>query len=327
MKSSLLKDEKTTKIERAKEIGNVIMALYIIGDFLKETRQRKGYTQEEVSFGICTTASLSRIENGVQTPSRYMLDKLLERLGMENNVFNIFVNKDEMEFYETMQTMSRNITDGDMVELEKQIKRLEKMTKNSTEIEKQSWFWAKGVLLQKQGGSTEEVMELFMRAIHITLPIFDGKTPLKNNLLTFDEIIIINSIAILYAKDGKMSEAMKIGYWLMDYMEERMCDGKMKMKKYPAIVYDLSNWLGKTGRFQDALEVTEKGINYCIKYGNLVALPLLLFNKACSLAELNEKEQAKEYFTQSIVVFQTMMKYDRAQMAIDCCKNQYGIEI
>ena len=303
------------------------MALYIIGDFLKETRQRKGYTQEEVSFGICTTASLSRIENGVQTPSRYMLDKLLERLGMENNVFNIFVNKDEMEFYETMQTMSRNITDGDMVELEKQIKRLEKMTKNAPEIEKQSWFWAKGVLLQKQGGSTEEVMELFMQAIHITLPIFDGKTPLRTNLLTFDEIIIINSIAILYAKEGKMSEAMKIGYWLMDYMEERMCDGKIKMKKYPAIVYDLSNWLGKTGRFQDALEVTEKGIKYCIKYGNLVALPLLLFNKACSLAELSEKEQAKEYFTQSIVIFQTMKKYDRAQMAIDRCKNHYHIEL
>lgn len=303
------------------------MALYIIGDFLKETRLRKGYTQEEVSFGICTTASLSRIENGVQTPSRYMLDKLLERLGMENNVFNNFVNKDEMEFYEAMQLMSRNITDGDVKELEKQIERLEKMTKNALEIEKQCLIWAKGVLVLQQGGSKEVAMELLMKAIHITLPMFDGKTPLKNNLLTFDEIIIINSIAILYAKEGKMTEAMKLGYWLMDYMTERIDDGKMKMEKYPAIVFDLSNWLGKTGRFQDALEVADKGINYCIEFGNLVALPLLLFNKACSLAELNDKEHAKEYFTQSIVIFQAMKKHNKAQMAIDWCKNHYHIEL
>lgn len=38
------------------------MAVYVVGDFLRETRIRKGYTQEEVSYGICTPASLSRIE-------------------------------------------------------------------------------------------------------------------------------------------------------------------------------------------------------------------------------------------------------------------------
>ena len=63
------------------------MATYVIGDFIRETRIRKGYTQEEVSYGICTPASLSRIENGMQTPGRYILDKLMERLGMENSVF------------------------------------------------------------------------------------------------------------------------------------------------------------------------------------------------------------------------------------------------
>ena len=73
------------------------MATYVIGDYIREIRLRKGYTQEDVSFGICTSATLSRIENGAQTPGRYILDKLMERLGMENSVFNIFVSKEEME--------------------------------------------------------------------------------------------------------------------------------------------------------------------------------------------------------------------------------------
>ena len=50
------------------------MAVYVVGDFLRETRLRKGYTQEEVSYGICTPASLSRIENGAQKPGRLILD-------------------------------------------------------------------------------------------------------------------------------------------------------------------------------------------------------------------------------------------------------------
>lgn len=92
------------------------MATYIIGDFIRETRIRKGYTQEEVSYGICTPASLSRIENGMQAPGRYILDKLMERLGMENSVFNVFVSKEEMELYERVQEMVRNMADGNFEE-------------------------------------------------------------------------------------------------------------------------------------------------------------------------------------------------------------------
>ena len=39
------------------------MAVYVVGDFLRETRLRKGYTQEEVSYGLCKPASVSRIDN------------------------------------------------------------------------------------------------------------------------------------------------------------------------------------------------------------------------------------------------------------------------
>lgn len=44
------------------------MSNYLIGDYIRDTRLRRGYTQEQLSFGICTTASLSRIETGAQAP-------------------------------------------------------------------------------------------------------------------------------------------------------------------------------------------------------------------------------------------------------------------
>ena len=303
------------------------MALYVVGDFFREARMRKGYTQEEVSFGICTPASLSRIENGVQTPGRCVLDKLMERLGMENNAFNLFVSKEEMELYEAIQQMTRNIADGDFVELEKQIQKVETLLGDAAELERQYLNFAKAELLRKKGGTSEEVMELLMEAIHITIPQFDGKKTLENNLLTFDEIMIINCIAVQYAEDNQVMAALRLGYWLKEYMEQKMIDGKLRTAKYPAIVYNMSNWLAKIGEHEDALKIAEEGVDFCVKYGNLMALPLLVFNKACSLAELGRKDEAKKFFTQSVVIFETMKQYDRVQTATDWCKEHYQIEI
>ena len=76
-------------------------------------------------------------------------------------------------------------------------------------------------------------MEMFMSAIHMTLPNFDGVTPNGNNLLTFHEIAIIDNIAILYAKQKMMKEALGLGYWLKEYMEKTFIDGKEKAARYP----------------------------------------------------------------------------------------------
>lgn len=116
------------------------MAVYVVGDFLRETRMRKGYTQEEVSYGICTPASLSRIENGMQKPGRLILEKLFERLGTENNLFNSFVSKEEMELYSAIQSLIRDITDEDVTKLEEHISVVEKLAANASELEHQCLY-------------------------------------------------------------------------------------------------------------------------------------------------------------------------------------------
>lgn len=220
------------------------MAVYVVGDFLRETRLRKGYTQEEVSYGICTPASLSRIENGAQKPGRLILEKLFERLGTENNLFNSFVSREDMELYSAIQELIRNITDKDVLKIETQIRIVEKMIKETSGLEHQCLYFAKGELARQRDKNSEKAMELYMNAIHITLPEFDGKNPLRNNLLTFDEIMIINAIAILYGENEQSMIAIKLDMWLKEYMENKIIDGKMKIAKYPMILNNLSYWFG-----------------------------------------------------------------------------------
>ena len=213
------------------------------------------------------------------------------------------------------------------VSLEYQIQKVEDMTRKTSQLERQYLYFAKAELLRHKRGKSEEVTELLMKAVHITLPQFDGKTPLYDNLLTFDEIMIINAIAVQYAENRKQTDSLKLGYWLKQYMEQRVLDSRQKAAKYPVIVYDISNWLALSKEYEQAYKICDEGVAFCVKYGNLVMLPLLIYNKACALAELCRKDEAKKYFAQSITLFEIMKLDEKARRATDWCKSQYDIEL
>lgn len=303
------------------------MAVYVVGDFLRETRLRKGYTQEEVSYGICTPASLSRIENGAQKPGRLILEKLFERLGTENNLFNSFVSREEMELYIEIQTLIRNVTDEDIEKIEEQINVVEKLVKNTSELEHQCLFWAKGKLAAQKDGNNYEAMNWLMKAIRITLPDFNGKTPLRNHLLTFDEITIINSIAVRYAENGELLVAIQLDMWLKEYMESKIVDAKIKTTKYPMILYNLSCWFEDEQCYKEELKMADQGIEFCVKYGNLAAFPRLVLNKGVALTKLGDNVSARKSLHQAITIFDAMQKDNTVQHIIAWCKDNCNFEI
>lgn len=52
-----------------------------LGEIIYQLRKKAGLTQEALADGICSSISVSRIENGKQMPSGKVLEQLLERLG------------------------------------------------------------------------------------------------------------------------------------------------------------------------------------------------------------------------------------------------------
>ena len=57
------------------------MAKNTLGEIIYHLRKKAGLTQEALADGICSSVSVSRIENGNQMPSGKVLEQLLERLG------------------------------------------------------------------------------------------------------------------------------------------------------------------------------------------------------------------------------------------------------
>lgn len=68
-----------------------------IGELIGRTRKKKGMTQQELSEGIISNATLSKIENGFTEPDIFVLNALLRRLGKTLQPFEIVVSNKEFE--------------------------------------------------------------------------------------------------------------------------------------------------------------------------------------------------------------------------------------
>lgn len=303
------------------------MSNYYIGDFIKDTRIHKGYTQEQLCRGICTSASLSRIENGAQMPGVTTLNCLMQRLGIDDRIFDVFESKKEMQICGMLDELVRNIAYHEYDKLEENSRKLEELIGEGEAPEHQYLVFAKCILNERHGATDEEIMEQLMQAIHMTLPEFDGVTPLETSLLTFNEITIINNIASMHAKKERYEEALALGLWLKHYMEEHVIDESEKRSKYPLIVYNLSNWFGRMGKPEESLREADAGIAFCIGHGCLMLFPVLHFNRGCALAELGDIEGAKKAFQQSTVLFEVTGQEERVTRTVELCKEHYGIEL
>ena len=110
-------------------------------------------------------------------------------------------------------------------------------------------------------------------------------------------------------------------------MEEKVIDENERKRKYPMIIYNLTNWLGHYQRYLDVIEMADCGIEFCIQNGTLRYFPNMIFNKSCALAELGKKEEAKRFFTQAIAIFDSVGDNKKKEKAIAWCRTKYQMEI
>ncbi len=65
--------------------GEGAESIYEIGDMIKCSRKSMGITQEELAEGICSVLTLSRIENGRQSPGKKVYEELMRKMGLETS--------------------------------------------------------------------------------------------------------------------------------------------------------------------------------------------------------------------------------------------------
>lgn len=307
------------------------MKEFFIGEVLKKRRIELGLTQEQVSYGVCESSTLSRIENGSQTPCRSKLTALLQRLGLPEDRYYALTDKNELAIL-NLQTqlvscqMRYKFREG-----------LEKLSEYKASIPsddilaQQFYLSSKAVFGRWENGQNvpfpfEEKLELLFDALRLTIPRFNIDD-IESGLYSIDELKIFNQIALTYSDAGHRNISIHLYYQLLNYIQEHFHELSHFLPVTILIIYNYSRDLCLENRVNEALELADRGLQLSRQTGYAAYLGGLLFNLAYCCHQLGQNEKSKKMFYKSYYVYSSMENIQYANLAQAALKEFFQTEI
>ncbi len=187
------------------------MGIYAVGEVIRRTRESLGMTQEELCEGICDVVTLSRIENGRNTPSRANFELLMERMGRSGKKYLPFIRSGDIRDHLLREELERSLRVHDYQTAEEKLHELEESLESEDNVNYQYLLRMKVMIDSELGrGSEEEHREKLKKAIKCTIPNFSEDIMEKNVILTEQELKIICNIAITYMEEKQYDHSIKI---------------------------------------------------------------------------------------------------------------------
>lgn len=293
------------------------MEIYRVGEKIKEERTRRNLSQEDVCHGICSSGTLSRIENGTQKPNLKIQEALLERLGCSTENLAFFASNEEvikhnLELELGVLTMHRKPVGEKLKEYDSLIS-----DASSTQgLEKQFFLTMEAICgFYSREWELSRVYEQLEMALKLSIPNYEECQMTSIKLLTNTEITILNNLALVLYRQEEHVRAISIMNYLVRYVENSDFNIETTGKKYPMLIYNLARMMETIGSYKEMYRTCEKGIEFCKKYGRLAAMPELFYYKAVACQKLDKIAEAIECLEYAICLYKISDHFDDAKTA------------
>lgn len=307
------------------------MKILTIGACIKAGRENLKLSQEELSEGLCTPIMLSRIENDKAYPSARLLNALLERLGLPGERFYALVSAEE----EKIENLKKEITNCNIAarnypkERErgwKLLDELEMLAGENDPLIRQYILRSRGILGTPDGPySLEEKLDIYMEAIHMTIPRFQTEE-LLNFRYSLDEIKVVDRIAEVYSDMGDHEQALVIYRQCYRYVQKNNREIVRTAGLIPFISYNYAQELGMAGFYNNSIEVAEAGRKACIRQKHYQQLPGLIHLKAEYYRRAGNDKKAKEQYILAGNLYQIIENRECMELLASVAKKYYDLD-
>lgn len=268
--------------------------LIITNELVRDLREAKGLSQEELCSGICAQETLSRIEQGRRSPNKKKLYQMLKRMGMERENYYGFIEADDYEVYEKVRRFNRCFPQNKveeawrlLCEIEKEVDMTKLINRQFVEAEHISKQLRQGVLFEEQ--ANQQLWE----QLCLTMP------PVDSGMLIYrvpfrTEYTIWNRIAIGMRNAEKVEGALLI----YDKLKRRYDSSKVSMRYHAVPGFTLyvnyTGFLEVHNDLERAEAIGKEGLNHCLECcrgdvaGDILANMSLVFGKE-GMPDVEEK--------------------------------------
>lgn len=294
-----------------------------LGEVIRNLRKECNMTQEDLADGICSTVSLSRIENGMQMPSSQTLDKLLDKLGTSTyQICNIYYKNEKQKMFEERAAEAAVMLSGGDIDGAKMLLDNLRSYEQSDLLSNQTIAFIEGTIALYE--APEASIILLEDALRITKPSINLKE-FRDVLFTSTEANILSILAVAYHKNNKSRVAIKIAEELYVSMGKH----KSRLKAYEIIrintAMNLSQFMSAQNRYEEALEYIECAENLSIIQSQTSLLPEIEFLKAGILHKLDRTDESKKIVAAIVPYMELIRKEKFAKRVKDFAEREFDM--
>ena len=149
----------------------------------------------------------------------FALSPLLQRLGLPEENYYAFLGKNELE----IEALKKEIMGCNIAEKKDEcaaaLQKLRALSEPDDLPTQQFILRSQALLSRLKGGTPQEELTLLHQAMHLTNPGF-ALDRIGQFLYTFEEVKLLNQIALCYSDLGEHTTALDIYSQLLDYIQQ-----------------------------------------------------------------------------------------------------------
>ena len=245
-----------------------------IGDIIKYQINKKGISPEKLTEGLCTPTSLKRLINGDTRQSFFLVERILQRLGISVNKVTLLHNESDDTLLIMREMICKLLVEKAYAKAEYILSEYETVADLSCPLHLQYILETRGVILSEGYGKHEEALELYHKAFKAVLDRFEVDK-LSDFLLGEEEMILL----MLMLKEEMKVKNTNISVYarqLLDYVEKQYEDEEVRTNIYTKLAWLMGESAMKNNNYEDALKLTLGGIEALTDNGLLLHLPQFL---------------------------------------------------
>lgn len=277
------------------------MTFASLGHEVKILRKKRGFSQKELSSGICSQAQISKIEKGDVYPLAPTLYEVANRLGVDINYFFERALMERLDYIEEVYYQIRQAINKYEYGKVKEIIRIEVKSPiyNKHLNFRQFIMWHNGICTYHVDQNVEKSLNLLDQAFNLSH---------TKKYYSEREIEILNSKGVIFLLTERYLEAIEL------YQVLLLEHGKLKSEKDPTIAirlyYNLAKSLNKNKNFDESIKVGEQGIKYCVNKNSMYLLGHLYFQIGFNYFQMELKKESNYYFSKAHTIFDLQNKSD-----------------
>lgn len=247
-----------------------------LGVVLSYYREKYGFSLEALADGICSTATLSRVEGGSREIDSLMAETLLGRIGKEVTQFELMLNDEDYALWQKRESIHTALKDRRYDEVLEGVCQYEKMLSKEQHLHWQRCLAWKVQVKEAAGEEREEIIRLAKEALTFTISRIDSE--ISEQLYNPLEIRLI----LVLMRYDYFPAAEKAENWLLKLVQyvERYYSGRMGETLGVEIFLTLIDLMERHGQDEKVISYVNRAIALIAKGRGICHVAKLRFAKA-----------------------------------------------